>query len=80
MIIANDIILKLIKEKGYKNNREFCTKNGIDCTIFSRQLKENAWTSLMLGKVGKGLGKDLSFLVNARVGREKQLYDTKQEI
>lgn len=30
MIVASDIILKLIKEQGYNSYLKFCEKNGID--------------------------------------------------
>lgn len=78
MITANEIILKLILQKGYKSLREFCLKNGIDYnSLRVNQRLNNSWTSEIIKKISNALGEDLSFLINAKVGREKKSYDTK---
>lgn len=69
MITANDIIRKLIKEKGYKSCKQFCEKNLIDLYAFYNQLKTNSWNAQMLEKISKALNENLLFLTNSKRGK-----------
>ena len=68
MITTSDIILKLIKQKGYKSKESFCEKANINISVFYKSMRLNSWTKEMLDRVGNALGKDLSAFVTARVG------------
>ena len=68
MITTSDIILKLIKQKGYKNQTNFCEKTNISRNVFNKSIRLNSWTKEMLERVGKALGKDLLAFVTAQVG------------
>jgi hypothetical protein len=70
MITTSDIIVKLIYDAGYKNIKDFTVKNNFFYTNFSVCIRENTWTKQLLDKVGNVLGKDLSKLVTATLGRE----------
>lgn len=71
MITTSDIIVKLFKDKGYKNSKAFAVSNGISVANFSKAIRDNMWTEGMLKVVGKALGEDLSRFVTARVGISK---------
>lgn len=71
MVTSSDIILKLIKESGYTSAYEFAKKNGFEVNSFTINVKKNSWTPQIIEKVGNALGKNLSFLANATVGRKK---------
>lgn len=68
MISTSDIIVKLIKQKGYKTKISFCKDANISRWALSDAIEYNSWTKELLDKVGKTLGKDLSSFVNAQVG------------
>jgi hypothetical protein len=70
MITTSDFIVKLIHDAGYKNISDFAVKNNFGYQNFSVCIRENTWTKQMLAKVGNALGKDLSKLVTATIGRE----------
>ena len=59
MITASDIILKLIKDKGYKTILDFCEKHKILYGTFVKDLNNNIWTKKMLEKVSNALNVDL---------------------
>ena len=71
MITTSDIIVKLLKDKGYKNPKAFAVSNGISVANFSKAIRDNMWTEGMLKVVGKALGEDLSRFVTAKVGVSK---------
>ena len=71
MITTSDIIVKLLKDKGYKTPNEFSNSIGISPANFAKAIRDNMWTENMLEVVGKALGKDLSRFVTAKVGISK---------
>ena len=71
MITTSDIVVKLLKDKGYKNPNEFSNSIGISPAIFAKASRDNTWTENMLEVVGKALGEDLSRFVTAKVGISK---------
>ena len=71
MITTSDIIVKLLKDKGYKSPTAFAVSIGISFSNFSRAIRDNMWTEGMLKNVGDALGEDLSMFVNAKVGVSK---------
>ena len=71
MITTSDIVVKLLKDKGYKNPNDFSNSIGISPANFSKAIRDNMWTEGMLKVVGKALGEDLSRFVTARVGISK---------
>ena len=71
MITTSDIVVKLLKDKGYKNPNEFSNSIGISPANFAKAIRDNMWTEGMLIVVGKALGADLSRLVTAKVGISK---------
>ena len=71
MITTSDIILKLLKENGYRTLQEFSNTAGIGQSLFAKSVKKNTWTKQMLARVGATLGKDLSNLATATIGSEK---------
>lgn len=71
MITTSDIVLKLLKDKGYKSPNAFAVSNGISFANFLKAIRENMWTEGMLKRVGDALGKDLSRFVTANVGISK---------
>ena len=71
MITTSDIIVKLLKDKGYKSPNEFSHSIGISFANFSRAIRDNMWTENMLKVVGNALGEDLSRFVTAKVGISK---------
>lgn len=71
MITTSDIIVKLIKDKGYKSPTAFAVSIGISFSNFSRAIRDNMWTESMLKNVGDALGADLSKFVTAKVGISK---------
>ena len=71
MITTSDIIVKLLKDKGYKNPNEFSNSIGISPANFAKAIRDNMWTENMLEVVGKALGEDLSRFVTAKVGISK---------
>jgi hypothetical protein len=77
MVTASDIIRKLISDAGYKNIETFANESKISCKALKKSLLNNIWTRQMLEKVGSGLGKDLSKLKTANLGREarKDMYN-----
>jgi hypothetical protein len=70
MITTSDIITKLIYDAGFKNLKDFTLKNNFNYQNFHVCVCENTWTKQMLAKVGNALGKDLSKLFTATIGRE----------
>jgi hypothetical protein len=71
MITTSDIVLKLLKERGYKSPNSFALSNGISFANFLKAIRENMWTEEMLKRVGDALGEDLSMFVTAKVGISK---------
>jgi hypothetical protein len=71
MITTSDIIVKLLKDKGYKSPTTFAKLIGISFSNFSKAIRDNMWTENMLEIVGKALGEDLSRFVTAKVGISK---------
>lgn len=71
MITTSDIIVKLLKDKGYKNPTAFAVSIGISFANFSKAIRDNMWTEGMLKNVGDALGEDLSKFVTAKVGISK---------
>lgn len=71
MITTSDIIVKLIKDKGYTSPTAFAVSIGISFSNFSRAIRDNMWTEGMLKNVGDALGADLSRFVTAKVGISK---------
>lgn len=71
MITTSDIIVKLLKDKGYKNPNEFSNSIGISPANFAKAIRDNMWTENMLEVVGKALGVNLSRFVTAKVGISK---------
>lgn len=71
MITTSDIVVKLLKDKGYKNPNEFSNSIGISPANFAKALRDNMWTEGMLKSVGDALGEDLSIFVTAKVGISK---------
>ena len=71
MITTSDIVVKLLKDGGYRSLEQFSSKHGISQTNFAKAVRDNMWTKNMLEVVGKGLGKDLSRFVTAKVGISK---------
>lgn len=71
MITTSDIIVKLLKDKGYKNPNEFSNSIGISPANFAKAIRDNMWTEGMLKSVGDALGEDLSIFVTAKVGISK---------
>jgi hypothetical protein len=71
MITTSDIVVKLLKDKGYKNPNEFSNSIGISPANFAKAIRDNMWTENMLEVVGKALGEDLSRFVTAKVGISK---------
>jgi hypothetical protein len=71
MITTSDIIVKLLKDKGYKNPNEFSNSIGISPANFAKAIRDNMWTENMLEVVGKALSVDLSRFVTAKVGISK---------
>ena len=71
MITTSDIVVKLLKDKGYASPNEFSNSIGISPANFAKAIRENMWTGNMLEVVGKALGADLSRFVTAKVGISK---------
>ena len=71
MITTSDIVVKLLKDKGYKNPNEFSNSIGISPANFAKAIRDNMWTKGMLKSVGDALGEDLSIFVTAKVGISK---------
>jgi len=71
MITTSDIVVKLLKDKGYRTFEQFSLKNGISTANFAKAIRDNMWTENMLEVVGKALGEDLSRFVTAKVGISK---------
>ena len=71
MITTSDIVVKLLKDKGYASPTAFAISIGISYANFSKAIRDNMWTEGMLEAVGKGLGVDLSRFVTAKVGISK---------
>ena len=71
MITTSDIIVKLLKDKGYKTPTTFAKSIGISFANSSKAIRDNMWTENMLEVVGKALGEDLSRFVTAKVGISK---------
>lgn len=71
MITTSDIIVKLLKDKGYKSPNAFSNSIGISFTNFAKAIRDNMWTENMLEVVGNALGEDLSRFVTAKVGISK---------
>lgn len=71
MITTSDIIVKLLKDKGYRSLEHFSKQHGISQTNFAKAVRDNMWTEGMLKVVGKALGVDLSRFVTAKVGISK---------
>lgn len=71
MITTSDIIVKLLKDKGYKNPNEFSNSIGISPANFAKAIRDNMWTEGMLKSVGDALSEDLSIFVTAKVGISK---------
>ena len=71
MITTSDIVVKLLKDKGYKNPNDFSNSIGISPANFAKAIRDNMWTESMLEVVGKTLGVDLSRFVTAKVGISK---------
>lgn len=71
MITTSDIVVKLLKDKGYKNPNEFSNSIGISPANFAKAIRDNMWTENMLEVVGEALGEDLSRFVTAKVGISK---------
>lgn len=73
MITISDIIMKTLEENGYRNQHDFCVKNGIEETRFSRCLRHNDWSITHLTMVGNALGKDLSKFANKKSQNRKNI-------
>ena len=73
MITTSDIIVKFLKDKGYKSPTAFAVSIGISFSNFSKAIRDNMWTENMLEVVGKALGEDLSRFVTAKVGYSKSV-------
>lgn len=71
MITTSDIVVKLLKEKGYRSPNSFALSNGISFANFAKAIRDNMWTEEMLKRVGDALGKDLSRFVTAKMGVSK---------
>ena len=71
MITTSGIVVKLLKDKGYKNPNEFSKIINISPANFAKAIRDNMWTEGMLEVVGKALGEDLSRFVTAKVGISK---------
>lgn len=65
MILARDILEKIILQKGYKSLYQFAKKEDINFKSFLNAIHQNAFTQKMIDKLNKILDCDLSFLVNA---------------
>ena len=71
MITTSDIIVKLLKERGYRSLEQFSSVHCMSIANFAKAVRENMWTEGMLKKVGDALGEDLSRFVTAKVGISK---------
>ena len=71
MITTSDIIVKLLKDKGYRSPNAFSNSIGISFANFAKAIRDNVWTEGMLKVVGEALGEDLSRFVTAKVGISK---------
>jgi hypothetical protein len=71
MVTTSDIIVKLLKDKGYRTPNEFSNTICISPANFAKALRDNMWTENMLEVVGEALGEDLSRFVTAKVGISK---------
>lgn len=71
MITTSDIVVKLLKDKGYTSPTAFANSNGISFANFAKAVRDNMWTVEMLKRVGDALGKDLSRFVTAKMGVSK---------
>ena len=71
MITTSDIIVKLLKEKGYRTLEHFAAVNCLSTANFAKAVRDNMWTEGMLKKVGDALQEDLSRFVTAKVGVSK---------
>lgn len=71
MITTSDIIVKLVKERGYRSLEQFSVVNCMSVANFAKAVRDNMWTEGMLKKVGDALGEDLSRFVTAKVGISK---------
>lgn len=71
MITTSDIIIKLVKERGYRSLEQFSVVNCMSVANFAKAVRDNMWTEGMLKKVGDALGEDLSRFVTAKVGISK---------
>ena len=71
MITTSDIVVKLLKDKGYTSPTAFANSIGISFANFSKAIRDNMWTDEMLKKVGHGLKENLSRFATAKVGISK---------
>lgn len=71
MITTSDIVVKLLKDKGYRTLEQFSIQHGISQANFAKAVRDNMWTEGMLKKVGEALDEDLSRFVTAKVGVSK---------
>jgi hypothetical protein len=71
MITTSDIVVKLVKEQGYRTLEQFSAVNSMSGANFAKAVRDNMWTEGMLKKVGDALGEDLSRFVTAKVGISK---------
>ena len=71
MITTSDIVVKLLKDKGYRTLEQFSAVNCMSVANFAKAVRDNMWTEGMLKKVGDALGEDLSRFVTAKVGISK---------
>ena len=71
MITTSDIVVKLLKDKGYASPTAFANSFGISFANFLKAIRENTWTEEMLKRVGDALGEDLSRFVTAKIGLSK---------
>ena len=71
MITTSEIVVKLLKDKGYKSPNEFSNSIGVSPANFAKAIRDNMWTENMLEVIGKALSVDLSRFVTAKVGISK---------
>lgn len=71
MITASDIIVNLIKQKGYTSIFDFAKKTGVCYSQLANLVATNTWTKCNLEMIGEKLGEDLKFLANLERGKER---------
>lgn len=59
MITTSDIVVELILQQGYKNVHDFCVKNRLNPGNFGENLRNNAWTTKELNRLGRILRRNL---------------------